>query len=357
MRPAVSSTACLVEEKAGDENHRTQKQARRRSRRDVKRGLRMKAIGLMQFGGPEVLGVVEVPKPVPGPGEVRIRVHAVCVNPTDVSFRSGRRAAELTERRPPYIPGIDVAGVVDMLGADTEGRLAVGDRVIGFGTPAGPRGGTYAQQIVVDSASVVHAPSGASFPEASTLLLNAVTARLAVDALALSSGATVSITGAAGAVGGYATQLAKAHGLTVQAVARRSDIDLVRELGADEIIDPGADAAIEIRRVLPLGVPGLIDGAALDARALPAVMDGGGLVALKFWGGPGERGITVHHVAATVARTDTALLELLRDQAEQGALTLRVADVLPAREAAEAHRRLAAGGVRGRIILDFSEPL
>jgi NADPH:quinone reductase-like Zn-dependent oxidoreductase len=311
----------------------------------------------MKFGGPEVLGVVELPEPRPGPGEVRIRVHAVSVNPTDISFRSGRRAAELAERQPPYIPGVDAAGVVDMLGPATDGRLAVGDRVIGFVSPAGPRGGTYAQQIVVNAASVVPAPSGASFVQASTLLLNAVTARLSVDALALPSAATVAITGAAGAVGGYATQLAKADGLKVLAIARRSDSDLVRGLGADQIIDPGDDAAAEIRRPFPSGVPGLIDGAALDARALPAVQDGGSLVALKFWGGPGERRITVHHIAATVALTDTALLDRLRCQAEEGSLTLRVADLLPARDAAEAHRRLAAGGVRGRIVLDFSEPL
>src|SRR6476646_1036069 len=317
----------------------------------------MKAIGLTEFGGPEVLAVVELPEPKPGPGDVRIRVHAVSVNPTDISFRSGRRAAELTERQPPYIPGVDVAGVVDMLGPDADGRLAVGDRVIGFVSPSGPRGGTYAEQIVVNGASVVRAPREASHAEASTLLLNAVTARLSLDALALPAGATVAITGAPGAVGGYATQLAKEDGLTVLAVARQSDTELVRELGADQVVEPGENPAAEIRRQLPLGVPGLIDGAALDARALPAVVDGGSLVVLKCWGGPGERGITVHHIAATIAVTNTALLDRLRQQAEEGALTLRVADVLPAREAAEAHRRLAAGGVRGRIVLDFSEPL
>jgi NADPH2:quinone reductase len=317
----------------------------------------MKAIGLMEFGGPEVLTVVDLPEPQPGPGEVRIRVHAVSVNPTDISVRSGRRAAELAEREPPYIPGVDVAGVVDMLGPDTDGRLALGDRVIAFVSPAGLLGGTYAQQVVVNDASVVHVPQGASFAEASTLLLNAVTARLSLDALALPAGATVAITGAAGAVGGYATQLATADGLTVLAVARQSDADLMRGLGANEIVDPGEDAATEIRRQLPSGVPGLIDGAALDARALPAVQDGGSLAALKFWGGPGERGITVHHIAATSDITDTPLLDGLRRQAEDGELTLRVADILPARDAAEAHRRLAAGGVRGRIVLDFSQPL
>ncbi len=175
----------------------------------------MKAIGLTEFGGPEVLQVVDLPEPQPGPGEVRIRVHAVAVNPTDITFRSGGRAAQLAYRPPPYVPGMDVAGVVDKLGDGTVGRLAVGDPVIAYVVPMGPHGGTYAEQIVVGEASVVHAPRGFAFPEASTLLLNATTARLSLDALTLPRGTTVAVVGGAGAVGGYAIQLGKADGLTV----------------------------------------------------------------------------------------------------------------------------------------------
>jgi NADPH2:quinone reductase len=193
----------------------------------------MKAIGLTGFGGPEVLHVVDLPEPQPGPGEVRIRVHAVAVNPSDLTFRAGGRAAQLADRPAPYIPGMDVAGVVD----------------------------------------------------------------------------------------------------------RSNNI------------------AAAIRSQLPAGAPGLIDGAALDARALPAIADGGGLVTLKGWTGPTERGIVIHPISSSGSATDTALFDQLRNQAEGGILTLRVADVLPAKEAAEAHRRLAAGGVRGRLVLDFSQPL
>ena len=84
----------------------------------------MKAIGLTEFGGPDVLHVVDLPTSEPGPGEIRIRVHGVAVNPTDVTFRAGRRASQLADRTPPYVPGVDVAGVVDELGPDTDGRLA-----------------------------------------------------------------------------------------------------------------------------------------------------------------------------------------------------------------------------------------
>jgi NADPH:quinone reductase-like Zn-dependent oxidoreductase len=317
----------------------------------------MKAIGLTEFGGPEVLQVVDLPEPEPGPGEVRIRVQAVAVNPADITFRSGGRAAQLADRPAPYIPGMDAAGVVDKLGEDSDGRLAIGDRVIAYVIPFGPHGGSYAEKVVVAAASAVPAPAGVSFPEASTLLLNATTARLALDALALPSAATVAITGGAGAVGGYAIQLAKADGLTVLADVAASDDKLVRSLGADVVVDRNTDLATAIRSQLPDGAPGLIDTAALDALALPAVTDGGGLVTLKGWTGPSERGIVIHPVSSFGSATSTVLFDRLRSQVQNGVLTLRVADVLPATMAAEAQRRLAAGGVRGRLVLDFSQPL
>jgi NADPH2:quinone reductase len=316
----------------------------------------MKAIGVTEFGGPEALKIVDLPEPQPGSGEVRIRVQAAAVNSTDITFRSGGRAAQLAERPPPYVPGVDLAGVIDQLGEATDGRLAVGDAVIAFVIPMGQHGGAYAEQIVVQEASVVHAPLGVSFPEASTLLLNAVTARLSLDALGLPPRSTVAVIGASGAVGGYATQLAKADGLSVLAVATPPDAPLVRRLGADGIVEPGDNIADQVRGQLPTGAPGLIDGAAIDALALPAVADGGGLVTLKGWTGPTERGIMIHPISSFGSATDTALLDRLRSQVDDGILTLRVADVLPAKEAAEAHRRLAAGGVRGRLVLDFSQP-
>jgi NADPH:quinone reductase len=252
---------------------------------------------------------------------------------------------------------MDAAGVVDKLGEDSDGRLAVGDRVIAYVIPFGPHGGSYAEKVVVAAASAVPAPAGASFREASTLLLNATTARLSLDSLALPPAATVAVTGGAGAVGGYAIQLAKADGLTVLADVAASDDKLVRSLGADVVVNRRADVATAIRSQLPDGAPGLIDTAALDALALPAVADGGGLVTLKGWTGPSERGIVIHPVASFGSATNTALFDRLRSQVQNGVLTLRVADVLPATMAGEAQRRLAAGGVRGRLVLDFSQPL
>jgi NADPH2:quinone reductase len=317
----------------------------------------MKAIGLTEFGGPDVLRVVDLPTPEPGPGELRIRVHAVAVNPTDVTFRAGGRAAQLADRKPPYVPGMDAAGVVDKIGPGTSGRLSVGDRVIMLVVPMGPHGGTYAEQLVASEASVVRAPKNATETEATTLLLNSVAAHLALDALALSAGQPVAISGTAGAVGGYAVQLAKARGLTVIADAVLDGADAVLALGADHVVARGPEFTDEIRQQVPGGVPGLVDGANLDAAALPAIADGGALASLKGWSGPAERGIAVHPISSFGSVTDTALLEELRDLAEDGTLSLRVGEVMPARLAPEAHRRLAAGGVRGRIVLDFETPM
>lgn len=317
----------------------------------------MRAIGLTEFGGPEVLRVVDVPTPDPGPGEVRIRVHAVAVNPTDITFRSGRRAAQLSERRGPYIPGVDAAGILDALGPGADGRMAVGERVIAFVNPFGPTGGSYAEQIVVPESSIVPAPRGASFAEASTLLLNAVTAQLALDALTPTAAPILAVLGGAGAVGGYLIQLAKACGLTVLADTAPGDARLLLSLGAAVLVKRGDEVAKRIREVVTEGVPRLADCAALDTLAPGAIADDGGLATFGGWSGPTERRVAIHPISSFSAAGNTALFDRLRRQAEEGVISLRVADVLPPARAGDAHRRLAAGGVRGRIVLDFSQPL
>ncbi|HEY0936520.1 MAG TPA: zinc-binding dehydrogenase [Trebonia sp.] len=279
------------------------------------------------------------------------------MNPTDITFRSGGRAAQLAERTPPRIPGMDAAGVVDQVGPGGSGRLAVGDRVIALVVPMGPHGGSYAEQIVASERSVVRAPKTATDAEAATLLLNAAAAALSLRALDLTAGQPVAVTGAAGAVGGYAVQLGRARGLTVIADAAAGEEELVRGLGAAHVVPRGAGFADQVRALLPDGVPGLLDGANLDAAVVPAVADGGVIATLKGWSGPAGRGITVHPVSTFGSVTDTPLLEELRDLADDQTLTLPVAAVMPASRAAEAHRRLAAGGLRGRIVLDFESPL
>lgn len=314
----------------------------------------VKAIGVYEFGGPEVLQVVDLPEPQAGPGEVRIRVHAAAVSPTDVMLRTGGHAVRMPDRRPPFVPGMDAAGVIDQLGPGCGDRLHVGQRVIAMVLFVGEHGGAYAEQIVVPAASVVPAPANADFPEASTLLMNAMTARLALDTLALPADATVAVTGAAGAVGGYAVELAKADGLRVVADAAARDVELVRGFGADHVVERGPNVAARMREVVPDGVAGLVDASHQQAEVLGAIADGGTLIELRGWAGPAERGIRVLPVMVPDRITDTEALAMLSRQAENGVLTLRVAEVLPADEAAKAHRMPEAGGLRGRVVLDFS---
>jgi NADPH:quinone reductase-like Zn-dependent oxidoreductase len=316
----------------------------------------VKAIGVYDFGGPEVLQVIDLPEPQAGPGEVRIRVHAAAVSPTDVMLRTGGHAARMPDRRPPFIPGMDAAGVVDQIGPGCDDRLHVGQRVIAMVLFVGEHGGAYAEQVVVPAASVVPAPANADFPAASTLLMNAMTARLALDTLALPAGATVAVTGAAGAVGGYAVELAKADGLRVIADAAPRDVELVRGFGADHVVERGVDVAARIREMVPDGVVGLVDASHQQAEVLGAIARGGTLIELRGWSGPAERDIRVIPVMVPDRITDTEGLATLSRQAESGELTLRVAEVLPADEAAKAHRLLEAGGLRGRVVLDFSGP-
>ncbi|MEU2289392.1 NADP-dependent oxidoreductase [Streptomyces bacillaris] len=314
----------------------------------------MRAIGLDAFGGPEVLRVLELPEPEAGEGEVRIRVHAAAVNPTDVLLRTGGHAVRMEGIEPPYVPGMDAAGVVDQVGPGVGDRLAVGQPVVALVPFTGPGGGAYAERIVVSAESVVPGPVGASFAEAATLLMNAATARLALDRLAVPGGGVVAVTGAAGAVGGFAVELARADGLTVVADASARDRDLVLGLGADRVVERGPGFADRVRELYPAGVPGLVDGSMQTAGLLPALADGGAMAELRGWSGPAGRGIQVHPVMVSDVMSDTDLLGGLTRLAGSGALTLRVAEVLPWREAARAHRLLEAGGLRGRLVLDFS---
>jgi NADPH:quinone reductase len=243
-------------------------------------------------------------------------MRAIGLTATDITLRAGGRAAQLAPYPAPHVPGVDAAGFVDKLGPGSDGRLAVRDRVSAFVVPIGPRGGSYAEYVVVPQTSVVSAPRNASIWEAATLLLNATTARLALHALALSPGQTVAIVGGAGAVGGYAIQLAKGEGgLTVLTNANAADDELVRSLGADLIVETTSDLAAEIRRALPNGAPGLIDGAALNEAILLAIADGGSLATLKGWNGPADRQISIHPISSFDAATDTALLDRLRQLA------------------------------------------
>ena len=311
----------------------------------------VKAVGLTEFGGPEVLRVLELPEPAAGPGELRIRVHAAAVNPTDTLRRSGARA-DVKDVPMPHVLGMDAAGVLEQIGEGVSTDLRVGDHVMAIVLPNGVHG-AYAERIAVPAESAVRVPAGATDAEAASLPMNGLTARLALDLLDLTPGETVAVTGAAGAVGGYAIQLAKADGLRVIGDAAPRDEPLVKELGADIVLPRGDDFPQRVRAAVPEGVDGLVDGALFDRLALPAVRDGGRIATLRWFSEAGERGISFHPVRVGEYAREHAKFDRLRQQVEDGHLTLRVARIVPPEQASDAHRLLEAGGVRGRLILQF----
>ncbi len=309
----------------------------------------MRAMGLFDFGGPEVLQLVDVPERHAAAGEVRIRVHASTVNPTDTTLRKGARAELVRRDPPPYVPGMDVAGVIDEIGAGTQTNLAVGDSVMAMVVNRASHGG-YSESIVLSADAVVHIPAGKTLIEAATLPMNGLTARQSLDQLALRPGQTLAVTGAAGCYGGYVVQLAKADGLRVIADAAPADEALVRGLGVDIVVPRGDDIAAQIRKAVPGGVDGLADGSFQSGVAAGAVRDGGCFVSVRGWAGD-ERGITFHKTSVREYNHRADLLDRLRQQVEAGQMSLRVAATYPAAQAADAHRRLEAKGTRGRLLL------
>jgi NADPH2:quinone reductase len=312
----------------------------------------MRAVGLFAQGGPDVLQVVELPEDHAGPGQVRIRVHAATVNPTDVGVRNSTRAEQQKADPPPYVPGMEVAGIVDEVGSDVPDRLNVGDAVMAIVVPKGSHG-AYREQIVLDARSVVRAPAGKSHVEAATLPMNGLTARLTLDLIKLSPGQVIAVTGAAGAYGGYVIQLAKTEGLTVIADASEKDEELVASLGADIVVRRGDDVASRFREHFPQGVDGLADGAVLNALVIPAVRDGGAFTSVRGFEGVPQRDIRFAPTWVRSYAQEWEKLDRLRQQVEAGEITLRVAEVYPPERVADAHRRLEAGGTRGRLVIQF----
>ncbi|SHN39490.1 NADP-dependent oxidoreductase [Cryptosporangium aurantiacum] len=315
----------------------------------------MKAIGFTRHGAPEVLETLELPDPTAGAGEVRIRVRAASVNPVDAIIRLGLFDGMVADDRHPLVTGMDVAGTIDAIGPDQPDGfdLAVGDAVIGFVVPSGSHGG-YSEYIVLPSLSVTRMPSNVDFVAGASFLSNALTAELTLEALALPSGSTLAVTGAAGAVGGYLVELGAARGLVVIADAAADDEKLVRGLGATHVVRRGAEFVGDVLDVTDgRGADALGDGAILTDAVLPAVRDGGQIAFYLPTDVRPDRGITPFHSYVMRSATRHDAIERLARMVERGELTTRVAEVYPADDAVAAHQRLEQGKLRGRQILTF----
>ena len=312
----------------------------------------MRAIGHGKYGGPEVLEMIQVPEVNAGKGEIRIRIHAAAVNPTDIMSRNGSHSERQKLDPFPYVPGMDIAGIVDQVGNDVDTGVNVGDRVIAMVVPKGIHG-AYREQIVLKANAVVPAPRNTSHVEACTLPMNSLTARLSLDLMGLQAGSVLAVTGSAGAYGGYIIELAKNDGLTVIADAADKDYDLVKSLGADYIVPRGPNVVAAIRKEFPGGVDGLADGAVQNEIVIDAVRDGGAFTAVRGFKGEPQRSINFSQTFVRNYDGEFEKLNQLRKLVEEQKLTLRIARTYQPESVSAAHARLEAGGTRGRLVIEF----
>jgi len=303
----------------------------------------MRVAEVTEFGGPEVLRIGERPEPQPAAGEVVVRIAAANVNPSDIGARSGQGRRRMPDLEPPFVPGWDLAG--EVVSAEAATGYSPGDRVVGMipWVRIGGRVGAYAEAAAVDPDWLAPLPDDVEHAVAATLPLNAMTARQGLDLIAALPGSTLLVTGASGAVGGFATQLAARDGLRVLAVASTDDEEWVAGLGAAEVLPRSTD----LTSLEP--VDAVFDAVPLGPPAAAPLRDGG---AVLFTRSPEdfERAEKLR-VETLLADSDPAALRELAADLGAGRLRTRVAQTLDLAEAGEAHRLVEQGGLRGKIVL------
>ncbi len=303
----------------------------------------MKAAYFMKHGGPEVMQYGDVPDPAPGPGQVLVDIHAASVNGADWKVRAGHYSASLEF---PYVPGRDFSGVVSALG-DGVSDFKVGDAV--FGVCDVNTEAAYAEKITIRSAIVAKKPESLSHTECAALALIGLTALVSVeDTLQLKAGETILIQGGAGGVASFAVQVAKHIGARVITTASASNLDYLRNLGADEVIDYNAQdftqAVSECDAVFDTV------GGDVAKRAF-AVLRPGGRAAFIASGNtaPIPDRADVASLRPKVGR-DRAHLERIAALVTSGAVRVPEIKVYPLSEAAAAHKISEGRHLRGKLV-------
>ncbi|MFD9904849.1 NADP-dependent oxidoreductase [Streptomyces sp. NPDC059063] len=309
----------------------------------------MRAVSQDRAGAPDVLKVVEAPRPVPGRGEVLVRVRAAGVNPAD--WKTRERGVFADGSVPPFTLGFDVAGVVAAVGAGVT-IFEVGDEV--FGMPRFPHpAGAYAEYVTAPARHFAPRPRGLDPLQAGALPLAALTAWQAlVDTARVEPGQRVLIHAAAGGVGHLAVQIAKARGAYVIGTASAAKHDLLRTLGADELVDYRVQDVADTVRDVDVVVDSI--GGANWARSLRTVRRGGTLVSIlppddTFPARQAEEA-GVRAVFMLVEPDQQGLREITR-LVEEGRLRVLVDAVFPLEQAAQAHELGEAGRTTGKIVL------
>jgi NADPH:quinone reductase-like Zn-dependent oxidoreductase len=306
----------------------------------------MRAIRQEALGGPEVLELVDAPRPDPAPTEVLVRVHAAGVNPVDWKTRA--RGAFL--REPPFTVGWDIAGVVEQVGGGVT-RFVEGDRV--FGMPRFPReAGAYAEYVTSPSRQLARTPDALSDVEAAALPLAGLTAWQAlVETADVRPGQRVLVLGAAGGVGHLAVQVAKAHGAYVIGTASAPKHAFLAELGADEAVDYTSEPVEDAVSGVDVAVD--VVGSDETGRAIACVRDGALFVAIASGGLDALREAAGDRVRVTsmLVEPDRMGLEAIAALVDSGALRPHVSQTFPLEDAARAHEASEAGRTQGKIVL------
>lgn len=307
----------------------------------------MKAVRFHQTGGPEVLRYEDAPLPVPGAGEVRVRVAGSAFNPADGGMRGGFLPIPVTL---PHVPGYDVSGTVDALGDEVDG-LAVGDTVVGF-TPMAADGSA-AEYVVVPADALVPAPTRIPLADAAGLPSVGLTAWQALfEAGGLTARQRLLVNGAGGPVGGYAVQLAKRAGAHVIATASPRSMASVRAAGADEVVDHTTTSLLE---AVTEPVDVLLNLAPITAEAFTAlvarVRDGGVVVSttpMVATPGDEQRGVR----AVTIyLHPDPEVLSRLVGLVDSGDLRVEIARRVPLDQLRDLHEQAEAGQVHGKVVV------
>jgi NADPH:quinone reductase-like Zn-dependent oxidoreductase len=306
----------------------------------------VKAVRFDEYGDIDVLKVVDVPTPVPGPGQVLVQVKAAGINPGEAKIRDGL----LAERWPSTFPsgqGSDLAGVVEQVGEGVD-RFAAGDEVIGFTDERASQ----AELVVIEAANATSKPAGVPWDVAGSLFVAGATAWASVRAVALASGDTVVVSGAAGGVGVITVQLARRAGATVIGLASERHHEWLRAHGVVPVVY-GDGVADRIRQAAPGGVDAFLD------------MVGGGYVELALeLGVSPERINTIADFAAIEKHgvksegnafgASAATLAELAALIDAGELELPIAATFSLDQVRDAYRELADNHTRGKIVLQPS---
>jgi NADPH:quinone reductase-like Zn-dependent oxidoreductase len=306
----------------------------------------MKAVLLLEHGGPEMLRYGEATDPLAGPGEVVVDIHAASVNGADPKVRRGNGRYKLDHF--PHILGRDFSGVINAVGAGVA-DFKIGDAVFGV-TDQGIEG-AYAEKIAINAAIIAKKPDRLSHAEAAALGLISLTALTAIeDTARLKAGETILIHGGAGGVAGFAIQLAKHLGAKVIATASAGNHPYVRSLGADQVIDYNAEDFTKIGPVCDVVFDTV--GGDVQTRSYAVLKPGGKLV----WIAPAPEGFRPDRSDVQVLRPnvvrDRAHLERMLDLVDAGAVRPPTIVRYKLADAAEAHRISEARHLQGKLVLE-----